>query len=98
MMEASARQNILHSIIYKQKKRFPLLGQNRRKSIHQAVSASLPTGNSARTAYLHCFKDGANIDPCCGTGGFFVAAMHRMLEKAENDIQKKNVYFSILPG
>jgi hypothetical protein len=62
MMEATAR---LHSIIYKQKKRLSLSGQDRRKFIHQAVFTSLPTGNSARTAYLYCIKDGTNIDPCC---------------------------------
>lgn len=27
-------------------------------------------------------------DPCCGTGGFLVAAMNRMLNKANNDIEK----------
>lgn len=28
------------------------------------------------------------FDPCCGTGGFLVAAMNRMLEKAGNDLKK----------
>ena len=29
------------------------------------------------------------FDPCCGTAGFLIAAMHNMLQKADNDIQKK---------
>jgi adenine-specific DNA-methyltransferase len=32
----------------------------------------LPTGNSARTAYLHCIKLGTNIDPPYNTGNDFV--------------------------
>lgn len=24
--------------------------------------------------FLHCIKDGTNIDPACGTGGFFLAS------------------------
>jgi type I restriction-modification system DNA methylase subunit len=31
------------------------------------------------------------FDPCCGTGGFLVAAMHRMLAKATSDKQKRNI-------
>jgi type I restriction-modification system DNA methylase subunit len=31
------------------------------------------------------------FDPCCGTGGFLVAAMHRMLAGASDDKQKKNI-------
>ena len=62
MMEAAARHNILNSTFYKRKKRLPLSAHDRRKSLYQAVSASLPTGNRARTAYLHCIKDGTNIE------------------------------------
>lgn len=62
VMEATARQNILHSTIYKRKKRLPLSGHNSRKPLYQAVSASSPAGNRARTAYLHCIKDSTNID------------------------------------
>jgi adenine-specific DNA-methyltransferase len=40
--------------------------------LYQAVSASLPTGNKARTAYLHCIKLGTNIDPPYNTGNDFV--------------------------
>ncbi len=32
----------------------------------------MPTGNSARTAYLHCIKLGTNIDPPYNTGGDFI--------------------------
>ncbi|MBQ9388862.1 MAG: SAM-dependent DNA methyltransferase [Synergistaceae bacterium] len=35
--------------------------------------------------------DDVIFDPCCGTGGFLVAGMHRMLQLAENDIQRKHI-------
>lgn len=39
------------------------------------------------------------FDPCCGTGGFLIAGMHHMLEKASNDGQrdaiKRNQIFGI---
>lgn len=38
------------------------------------------------------------FDPCCGTAGFLIAAMHNMLEKAENDIQKKSIRQKQLHG
>ena len=31
------------------------------------------------------------FDPCCGTGGFLIAGMHRMLNSAENESQRKNI-------
>ena len=31
------------------------------------------------------------FDPCCGTGGFLIAGMHRMLNAAENETQKLNI-------
>ena len=31
------------------------------------------------------------IDPCCGTGGFLIAAMHKMLKLAENEYQKRSI-------
>jgi type I restriction enzyme M protein len=75
MMEATVRQTVLYNTIYKRKKRLPLSAHDRRKSLYQAVSASSPTGNRARTAYLLCIKDGTNIDPACGSGGFLLHAM-----------------------
>ena len=72
MMEVTVRQTVLQNTIFKRKKRLPLSAHDRRKSLYQAVSASLPTGNSARTAYLHCIKDGTNIDPPYNTGKDFV--------------------------
>jgi adenine-specific DNA-methyltransferase len=72
MMEVTARQTVLHITIYKRKKQLPLSAHDRRKSLYQAVSTSLPTGIRARTAYLHCIKDGTNIDPPYNTGGDFV--------------------------
>lgn len=72
MMEATARQTVLHNTIYKLKKRLPLSAHDRRKSLYQAVSAHLLTSNSAGAAYLHCIKDGTNIDPPYNTGNDFV--------------------------
>lgn len=31
------------------------------------------------------------FDPCCGTGGFLVAALHTMLSKTENESEKLNI-------
>jgi len=31
------------------------------------------------------------FDPCCGTGGFLIAGMHRMLELAKDKIQKNSI-------
>ncbi len=31
------------------------------------------------------------FDPCCGTGGFLIAAMHKMIEKATNDDEIKKI-------
>ena len=72
MVEAMARHNILNSIIYKRKKWLPLSVLDRRKSLYQAVSAHLSTGNRARTAYLHCIKDGVNIDLACVSGSLLI--------------------------
>ena len=63
-----ARQTVLNNTIYKGNKRLPLLAHDHRKSLYQAVSASSPTGNRARTAYLHCIKDGTNIEPAYDSG------------------------------
>ena len=38
------------------------------------------------------------LDPCAGTAGFLIAAMHHMLEKAESDNQKKNIKQKQLHG
>ena len=38
------------------------------------------------------------LDPCCGTGGFLVAAMHHMLEKTEDEERKKNIRQKQLHG
>ncbi|MBQ7168674.1 MAG: SAM-dependent DNA methyltransferase [Synergistaceae bacterium] len=35
--------------------------------------------------------DDVIFDPCCGTGGFLVAGMHRMLQLAENDSRRKHI-------
>lgn len=31
------------------------------------------------------------IDPCCGTAGFLIAAMHDMLQKTDDDFEKDNI-------
>ncbi len=31
------------------------------------------------------------FDPCCGTGGFLIAAMHKMLEQTTNKKEKENI-------
>lgn len=38
------------------------------------------------------------FDPCCGTAGFLIAAMHNMLKKADNDFQKKSIRQNQLHG
>lgn len=38
------------------------------------------------------------LDPCCGTGGFLIAAMHRMLGLANNDTQRRNIKHKQLFG
>lgn len=74
MMGSVASQITLQSIIYKRNKRLSQLANDHRKPLNQAVFAPLPTGNRARTAYLHCIKDDKNIDPACGSGGMFVSS------------------------
>ena len=38
------------------------------------------------------------LDPCCGTAGFLVSAMHRMLTQADNDTKRKNIRKKQLHG
>lgn len=38
------------------------------------------------------------FDPCCGTAGFLIAAMHNMLKKAKDDHQKENIRKNQLHG
>ncbi len=38
------------------------------------------------------------LDPCCGTAGFLIAAMHNMLKKAKNEHQKENIRKNQLHG
>lgn len=38
------------------------------------------------------------FDPCCGTAGFLIAAMHHMLMKANTDNEKKNIRQKQLHG
>jgi adenine-specific DNA-methyltransferase len=72
MLGSVARQMTLHSIIYKRKKGLLQPAHDGGKPLNQAVSALLPTGNRARTAYLHCIKLSTNIDPPYNTGKDFI--------------------------
>lgn len=94
IMEATARHNILNSVIYKRNKRLPLSVLDRRKSLYQAVFAHLPSGIMARTAYLHCIKDGTNIDPACGSGGMFVQSA-RFVEHLQVDPTERLTFHKI---
>lgn len=38
------------------------------------------------------------FDPCCGTGGFLISAMHYMLKQAENDSKRKAIKQQQLHG
>lgn len=31
------------------------------------------------------------FDPCCGTGGFLISGMHKMLQQAKNDTERKRI-------
>ncbi|MBF1667417.1 MAG: SAM-dependent DNA methyltransferase [Scardovia wiggsiae] len=42
--------------------------------------------------------DDTVLDPTCGTGGFLISSMHKMLEKADNDQQRKNIKKDKLHG
>jgi type II restriction/modification system DNA methylase subunit YeeA len=44
----------------------------------------LLTGIKARTAYLHCIKDGTNIDPCMGSGHILVYAFDVLIQIYES--------------
>ncbi len=89
MMEAMVSEAILQNVIYKRKKGLLQPTHGRRKPIYQAVSASLPTGDSVGAAYLHCIKDGTNIDPACGTAGFLVSSAEFIWERYEAEMTSK---------
>lgn len=38
------------------------------------------------------------FDPCCGTGGFLIAAMHKMLAQAKSESEKRNIRQKQLHG
>ena len=47
---------------------------------------------------LEVKPDDIVFDPCCGTAGFLIAAMHNMLSKTDNDNIKKNIRQKQLHG
>lgn len=38
------------------------------------------------------------LDPCCGTGGFLIAAMHNMLQKTNKEVEKRKIRKDQLHG
>lgn len=42
--------------------------------------------------------DDVVLDPCCGTAGFLIAAMHNMLKQAKDDAQRKHIRKEQLHG
>ena len=38
------------------------------------------------------------FDPCCGTAGFLIAAMHNMVTKTNNEVEKRNIRKNQLHG
>jgi type I restriction enzyme M protein len=38
------------------------------------------------------------LDPCCGTAGFLIAAMHNMLQKTDNAVEQRNIRKNQLHG
>ena len=42
-------------------------------------------------AFSVCIKDSVFIDPCCGTGGFLIAATHNMLSKTNDEEAKRRI-------
>lgn len=47
--------------------------------------------NGVSGALLHCINFRVATDPCCGTGGFLISGMHRMLRSAKNDAERKTI-------
>ena len=47
---------------------------------------------------LDLYADDVVFDPCCGTAGFLIAAMHNMLKKADSDVKRKNIRQNQLHG
>lgn len=43
-------------------------------------------------------KDDVVFDPCCGTAGFLIAALHNMLKAAKTDAERKNIRKNQLHG
>ncbi len=43
-------------------------------------------------------SDDVVLDPCCGTGGFLISAMHRMLSEAGNESQRREIKTRRLHG
>lgn len=42
--------------------------------------------------------DDVVLDPCCGTAGFLISAMHKMLSKADTEAKRKNIKKKQLHG
>ena len=40
---------------------------------------------------LCCIKLDTATDPCCGTGGFLISGMHKMLRATKNAAERKHI-------
>lgn len=47
---------------------------------------------------LNITEEDTVLDPCCGTAGFLISAMHKMLSQAQNDAQRKKIKKKQLHG
>lgn len=47
---------------------------------------------------LNITEEDTVLDPCCGTAGFLISAMHKMLSQAQNDTQRKKIKKKQLHG
>ena len=47
---------------------------------------------------LNIKKDDIILDPCCGTAGFLISAMHYMLKQTNDDIERRNIRQEQLHG
>jgi type I restriction enzyme M protein len=76
---------------YRTGSELPLYALKRRKAQKQC-------GFRAKSTYGHCIKDKVLIDPACGTGGFLIGALNKMIKDEglpyceSIDIVKNNIF------
>ena len=72
----------------------PLLRNDAYGIVMRGVQKSTCAGASLRGrnfAPLCCIKLDTATDPTCGTAGFLISAMHKMLSMADSEQQRKNI-------